>query len=145
MLLLNFWKFLCYIKVYLCEFAWVWTYEKCKCLKEKDIPLWIELRMVWLRMTLMELGLTNKNALSTYLTQEYVHISMSLLVLECCWNCLSVTKRWLQEEVLIKLIVMTMLWLGEGCSSYQHDKFLCVWCIKEWVNKYFACLCCIEF
>ena len=39
---------------------------------------------------------------------------------------------------------MIMLWLGEGCPSYEHDKSLCVWCIKEWVNGSFACLCALS-
>ena len=28
--------------------------------------------------------------------------------------------------------------------SYEHDRSLCVWCIKEWVSNGFACLCALS-
>ena len=46
----------------------------------------------------------------------------------------------MQDEILMILSVMTMWWLGEVCSSYEHDNRLCVWCIKEFVNESFASL-----
>ena len=49
----------------------------------------------------------------------------------------------LDIELFKKWNVKTMSWLGEGCSSYEHEICLSVWCIKEWVNKVFSCLCCV--
>ena len=44
----------------------------------------------------------------------------------------------LQDDVLMNGGEITILWLGEGCSCYEHDKSLCVWCIKEWVSNGFV-------
>ena len=62
-----------------------------------------------------------------------------------CWTCLSVTQSLLHNDILMKWNGNTMLWLGERCSSYELDKSLCVWCIKEWVNGGSTCLSCIEW
>ena len=56
-------NFSCYSKDEYCAFSWVWTHDTCKSF-EKDIPPWTQLNMVWLIMTLIALGLTNKNPLS---------------------------------------------------------------------------------
>ena len=34
-----------------------------------------------------------------------------------------------------------MLWLGEGCSSYKHEKSLMFVALKSERMKVFACLC----
>ena len=72
-------KFSYYSKVGLGAFSWVWDHHTCKCVEDMDITPWTQLSMVLLNMTLIALGITYKNSLSTYLTQAYVHGNECLL------------------------------------------------------------------
>ena len=68
-------------------------------------------------------------------TQVYMHWSISYSYIS--WVKLNF-HMLLNNYMIIKWSVKTMLWLGEGCSFHEHDKSLGVWYIKEWVNNGFV-------
>ena len=57
---LESWDFSILMKLTM-YFANVCTHDTCKCVEEQEIPPCTPLSMVWLSMTLMTLGLTNKD------------------------------------------------------------------------------------
>ena len=122
----------------------VWTHGTYKVIEDKDILPWTPLSMVWLSMTSMELGLSNEDlcSLLIQLAQVYVHWSMSV------YFFLSIVEIFLcvafQDDLLMNWGVMTMLWLGEGCSSYEHVKSLSIWYSQELVNNGFSFLCALS-
>ena len=38
-------------------------------------------------------------------------------------------------DLFMRWRIRIMSWLGEGNSSYEHEKYLCVWCIMSWWMK----------
>ena len=97
--------------------------------------------MVWLSKTLMALRINDKDfCWFTWLKPMCIEVWVLILFLSNFERAYV----WLKGCCIMKWIEKTMLWLGEGCSSYEHDKCLCVWCIKEWVSNGFACLCALS-
>ena len=93
--------------------------------------------MVKLSMYFMELCVNDKDPCwSTWLKSIFIEV----WVLICFLSDVELAFVWLKGSCVINWNGNTMLWLGEGCSSYEHDKSLCVWCIKERVNNDFPCL-----